>query len=42
VLLLVLPYIKCKTYKTSSNSRPCGEVEIPANPRLLTNFLAHP
>jgi hypothetical protein len=42
VLLLVLPYIKCKTYKTSSNSRPCGEVEISTKPPLLTNFPAHP
>src|SRR5580704_9750012 len=27
LLLLLLPYIKCKTYKTSSNSRWVGEVE---------------
>src|SRR5271170_2135467 len=30
------PYIKCKTYKTSSNSRRFAEVENFANPPILT------
>jgi len=42
VLLLVLPYIKCKTYKTSSNSRPCGEVEISDNSPVVTDFSPYP
>ena len=36
------PYIKCKTYKTSSNSRLCAEVEILANSSVLTTFPAVP
>src|SRR5579859_4220842 len=39
-LLLFLPYIKCKTYKTSSNRRWCGEVEISPNSPVVTAF--HP
>jgi len=41
-LLLVLPYIKCKTYKTSSNSRLCGEVEIFFNSPIVTAFPPYP
>src|SRR5579864_4842954 len=42
VLLLVLPYIKCKTIKTSSNSRPCGKVEISSNSPVAANFPPYP
>src|SRR5579864_9441700 len=35
-LLLLLPYIKCKTYKTSSNSRCFGEVENSTNSHVVT------
>jgi len=39
---LLLPYIKCKTYKTSSNSRRVGEVENRDNLRVLTGFPSDP
>jgi len=41
-LLLLLPYIKCKTYKTSSNSRHCGKVENFFNPTVSTDFPLYP
>ena len=41
LLFLVLRYIKCKTNKTSSNSRPWGEVEILSNLSAVTSFRAH-
>jgi len=42
VLLLLLPYIKCKSYKTSSNSRRCGKVENSFNYPVSTDFALHP
>jgi hypothetical protein len=37
-LLLILPYIKIKTYKTSSNSRWQGKVENLSNPPAAISF----
>jgi hypothetical protein len=41
-LLLLLPYIKYKTYKTSSNRRAFAEVENGNNSRVVTGFPAYP